>query len=157
MRRNLPFGLAKEFDGFRFRNWGTLLPFAAHIAHGDSICKKVERRRHPPQIGFPRTLSDVSAFALPTPPPDLAWLSIFVGLWEVAKWVYCEYLSVFGADVWFETTIPLREAQIPMEQWTKIYNTKRPHSVLAYRPPAPETIVPIDTRPIMHQHSNWTT
>lgn len=30
------------------------------------------------------------------------------------------------------------------------YNTKRPHSALGYRPPAPETIVPMDPRPIMH-------
>ncbi|MCP4825051.1 MAG: transposase, partial [Shimia sp.] len=29
-------------------------------------------------------------------------------------------------------------------------NTKRPHSALGYRPPAPETVVPMDQRPIMH-------
>ncbi|NNL19012.1 MAG: integrase catalytic subunit, partial [Boseongicola sp.] len=29
-------------------------------------------------------------------------------------------------------------------------NTKRPHSALGYRPPAPETIVPMELRPIMH-------
>jgi transposase InsO family protein len=30
------------------------------------------------------------------------------------------------------------------------YNTKRPHSALDYRPPAPEAIIPMDQRPIMH-------
>jgi transposase InsO family protein len=44
----------------------------------------------------------------------------------------------------------LREAQIIIEGWRKHYNTKRPHSALGYRPPAPETIVPIDLRPTMH-------
>ena len=41
-------------------------------------------------------------------------------------------------------------AQIIIEDWRKRYNTKRPHSALGYRPPAPETIVPMATRPIMH-------
>ena len=44
----------------------------------------------------------------------------------------------------------LREAQILIEHWTRHYNTKRPHSALGYRPPAPETIVPMDRRPVMH-------
>ncbi len=44
----------------------------------------------------------------------------------------------------------LREAQILIEQWRKHYNTKRPHSALGYRPPAPETIIPMDYRPMMH-------
>ncbi len=44
----------------------------------------------------------------------------------------------------------LREAQIIIEGWRKHYNTKRPHSALSYRPPAPETIVPMETRPVMH-------
>lgn len=33
----------------------------------------------------------------------------------------------------------LREAQIIIERWRIHYNTKRPHSALGYRPPAPET------------------
>jgi len=41
----------------------------------------------------------------------------------------------------------LREAQIIIESWRKHYNTKRPHSALGYRPPAPEAIVPMDQRP----------
>jgi len=32
----------------------------------------------------------------------------------------------------------------------KHYNTKRPHSALGYRSPAPEAIVPMGQRPIMH-------
>jgi len=44
----------------------------------------------------------------------------------------------------------LREAQILIEQWRKHYNTKRPHSALGYRPTAPETIVQMDQRQIMH-------
>ena len=49
-----------------------------------------------------------------------------------------------------EVFYSLREAQIIIKNWRKHYNTKRPHSALGYRPPAPETIVPIDQRPIMH-------
>ncbi|EET48700.1 putative integrase core domain protein [Thalassobium sp. R2A62] len=44
----------------------------------------------------------------------------------------------------------LREAQIIIERWRNHYNTKRPHSALGYRPPAPEAIIPMDQRPIMH-------
>ena len=49
-----------------------------------------------------------------------------------------------------EVFYSLREAQILIEEWRKHYNTKRPHSALGYRPPAPETIVPMEPRPIMH-------
>ncbi|WP_210093585.1 integrase core domain-containing protein, partial [Ruegeria sp. HKCCSP346] len=42
------------------------------------------------------------------------------------------------------------EAQILIEEWRKHYNTKRPHSALGYKPPAPETIVQMDQRPVMH-------
>ncbi len=44
----------------------------------------------------------------------------------------------------------LREAQVVIEDWRKHYNTQRPHSALGYRPPAPETVVPMDQRPTMH-------
>jgi len=36
----------------------------------------------------------------------------------------------------------LVEAKILIEQWRRFYNTKRPHSSLGYRPPAPESIQP---------------
>ncbi len=44
----------------------------------------------------------------------------------------------------------LREAQIVIEQWRKHYNTKRPHSAIGYRPPAPESIIPLQERPTMN-------
>ena len=44
----------------------------------------------------------------------------------------------------------LREAQIIIEGWREHYNTRRPHSALGYRPPAPESIVSMDQRPVMH-------
>ena len=34
----------------------------------------------------------------------------------------------------------LLEAQVLIEQWRVFYNTRRPHSALGYRPPAPETL-----------------
>ena len=39
----------------------------------------------------------------------------------------------------FET---LQEAQVLVERWRREYNQRRPHSALAYRPPAPETRFP---------------
>ena len=39
----------------------------------------------------------------------------------------------------FET---LREAQVLTERWRREYNQIRPHSALAYRPPAPEAVLP---------------
>ena len=44
----------------------------------------------------------------------------------------------------------LREAQIIIEEWRKHNNTKRPHSALGYRPPAPETKIKLDQRPTMN-------
>ncbi|SEP74435.1 Integrase core domain-containing protein [Solimonas aquatica] len=32
----------------------------------------------------------------------------------------------------------LKEARVVIEQWRRHYNTKRPHSSLGYRPPAPQ-------------------
>lgn len=36
----------------------------------------------------------------------------------------------------------LNEAKVLIEKWRKYYNTKRPHSSLNYKPPAPETFTP---------------
>jgi len=44
----------------------------------------------------------------------------------------------------------LREAQIIMEGWRHHHNTRRPHSALGYRPPAPEGIVAMDQRTVMN-------
>ena len=37
----------------------------------------------------------------------------------------------------------LREAKVLIEGWRREYNKVRPHSALGYRPPAPETILPL--------------
>ena len=65
---------------------------------------------------------------------------------------YCESFNARFRDEFLNGEIfySLREAQILIEEWRKHYNTKRPHSVLGYRPPALETIVQMDQRPIMH-------
>jgi len=65
---------------------------------------------------------------------------------------YCESFNARLRDELLngEVFYTLKEAQIIIEQWRKHYNTKRPHSALGYRPPAPETIIPMVSRPIMH-------
>jgi len=37
----------------------------------------------------------------------------------------------------------LIEARVLLERWRVHYNTRRPHSSLRYRPPAPEAIQPL--------------
>jgi transposase InsO family protein len=37
----------------------------------------------------------------------------------------------------------LKEAQIVIEKWRVEYNTRRPHSALGYRPPAPAAYNPL--------------
>ncbi|WP_085955866.1 IS3 family transposase [Roseibium alexandrii] len=65
---------------------------------------------------------------------------------------YCESFNARFRDELLngELFYSLREAQILIEKWRIHYNTVRPHSALGYRPPAPESIVPIDQRPTMH-------
>ncbi len=72
---------------------------------------------------------------------------------------YCESFNARLRDELLNVEVfySLREAQILIEEWRKHDNTKRPHSALGYRPPAQETIVPMEPRPIMHSQSNWTT
>jgi hypothetical protein len=72
---------------------------------------------------------------------------------------YCESLNARFRDELLngEVFYSLREAEILIEQWRKHYNTKRPHSALGYRPPAPETIIPMVPRPVMHEQSERTT
>jgi transposase InsO family protein len=43
----------------------------------------------------------------------------------------------------------LKEAQVVIEQWRNHYNTRRPHSALGYRPPAPEVVMPEETNGAM--------
>ena len=41
----------------------------------------------------------------------------------------------------------LKEAQVVIEKWRVEYNTKRPHSALGYRPPAPAACSPWGANP----------
>jgi putative transposase len=65
---------------------------------------------------------------------------------------YCESFNARLRDELLngEVFYSLKEAQIIIEQWRRHYNTVRPHSALGYRPPAPESIVLMDQRPVMH-------
>lgn len=65
---------------------------------------------------------------------------------------YCESFNARFRDELLNGEIfyTLREAQILIERWRQHYNTVRPHSALGYRPPAPESVMPIDQRPTMH-------
>jgi transposase InsO family protein len=65
---------------------------------------------------------------------------------------YCESFNGRFRDELLngEVFYTLREAQIIIEKWRQHYNTKRPHSALGYRPPAPEAIIHMDQRPNMH-------
>lgn len=49
-----------------------------------------------------------------------------------------------------EISFSIREAEILIGQWRRHHNTVRPHSALGDRPPAPDGIVPVDRRPVMH-------
>ena len=40
-----------------------------------------------------------------------------------------------------EVFYTLRETKVLIERWRRHYNTKRPHSSLGYRPPAPEAVM----------------
>ena len=84
-----------------------------------------------------------------------------MGMWRTKKTVwgtvfpthgYCESFNGRFRDELLNGEIfySLREAQIIIEEWRKYYNTKRPHCALGYRPPASETIIPLDQKPIMH-------
>jgi len=51
----------------------------------------------------------------------------------------------------------LKEAQVVIEDWRKLYNTIRPHSSLGYRPPAPETGLTAPIRPTNLELTKMTT
>jgi len=44
--------------------------------------------------------------------------------------------EVLNGEIFYTLT----EARVLVERWRNEYNTKRPHSSLGYRPPAPETV-----------------
>jgi len=61
------------------------------------------------------------------------------GPWENG---YCESFNGNLRDECLNGEIfySLREAQVVIEHWRVEYNTRRPHSALGYRPPAPITL-----------------
>ena len=65
---------------------------------------------------------------------------------------YCESFNARFRDELLNGEIfyTLKEAQIVIEQWRRHYNTARPHSALGWKSPAPEAIVRMDQRPVMH-------
>jgi putative transposase len=65
---------------------------------------------------------------------------------------YCESFNARFRDELLNGEIfySLKEAQIVIEQWRRHYNTKRPHSALEYRSPAPESIIPMEEKRMMH-------
>jgi len=65
---------------------------------------------------------------------------------------YCESFNARFRDELLNGEIfySLKEAQTVIEEWRKHYNTVRPHSALGYRPPAPESILPMDHKATMH-------
>ena len=65
---------------------------------------------------------------------------------------YCESFNGRMRDELLNGEIfyTLKEAQVIIEHWRTHYNTKRPHSALGYKPPAPEVIMPMDERPTMN-------
>jgi len=44
----------------------------------------------------------------------------------------------------------LLEAKVLIERWRLHYNHVRPHSSLGYKPPAPETVIPTETKTILY-------
>ena len=65
---------------------------------------------------------------------------------------YCESFNARLRDELLNGEIfySIKEAQIVIEQWRQHYNTIRPHDALGWRPPAPQSIVPLDHRPVVH-------
>ena len=57
---------------------------------------------------------------------------------------YCESFNSKLRDELLngEVFYSLREAQVLIERWRVHYNTRRPHSSLGYRPPAPAAVSP---------------
>jgi putative transposase len=60
---------------------------------------------------------------------------------------YCESFNSKLRDELLNGEIfySLKEAQVVIEKWRVHYNTRRPHSALGYRPPAPLAIEPAPT------------
>ena len=68
---------------------------------------------------------------------------------------YCESFNAKLRDELLDGEIfySLAEAKTVIESWCQHYNTRRPHSSLGYKPPAPAAIVPpsnMAVKPTMH-------
>lgn len=65
---------------------------------------------------------------------------------------YCESFNARLRDELLNGEIfyTLNEAKIVIEQWRRHYNTVRPHSALGWKPPAPETLMPLSQGPVMN-------
>ena len=90
--------------------------------------------------GGPGVRTDAAIYSGYTIPPYYDSMCAKITVWAL------EWDELLNREIFYS----LREAQIIIEGWRKHYDTKRPHSALGYRPPAPETIVQMETRPIMH-------
>ena len=66
-------------------------------------------------------------FITPGSPWENSYMESVIG-----KWRY----EVLNGEIFYS----LAEARIVIESWRQHYNTKRPHSSLGYRPPAPEVL-----------------
>jgi len=65
---------------------------------------------------------------------------------------YCESFNARLRDELLNGEIfyTLNEARTVIEQWRHHYNTVRPHGALGWKPPAPDTRIPLAPRPPMH-------
>jgi len=144
---------AQTHDGRRLRLMTLIDEFSRK-------CLAIRVARRINAIGVIETLADamlfegVPAFIRSDNGPEMAakvlrqWLS---GLGTKSLYIepgspwengYCESFNGKLRDECLNGEIfySLREAQVVIENWRIHYNTRRPHSALGYRPPAPVTI-----------------
>ena len=105
--------------------------------------------------GPPRSLAEIASFPRCYGPEFIAeelrkWLrkvgtgALYIepgSPWENG---YCESFNGKLRDECLNGEIfySLKEAQVVIEQWRVEYNTRRPHSALGYKPPAPVAFAP---------------
>ena len=71
---------------------------------------------------------------------------------RISSWLPPSHVNTEIFPTWIKWIEEATEGRVTgvIERWRRHYNTVRPHSSLGYRPPAPETLVPMDQRPTMH-------
>ena len=144
---------AANHDGRRIRLMTLIDEFSRKC-----LAIRVDRRIN--AIGVIETLADamlfegVPAFIRSDNGPEMVakvlrhWLSgpgktsLYIELGSPWENDYCESFNGKLRDECLNGEIfySLKEAKAVIEQWRIHYNTRRPHSVLGYRPPAPVTI-----------------